>query len=131
MSCSKDKPVKFEKAKIKHLCNKNLNSLNGKIDNLVAENVTAQTITTQNINTTSINGKSVNCDSSYYNYTTNLQPVSYDGETPIKPVNPGDFNQIVWDSLWEETLFTLNDILESERLPADINPVLFQIWLNM
>ncbi len=47
-----------------------------------------------------LNGKGIDCDKPFNNSNSQLVEIDYSNNTPIKPKNPGIFNQKVWDQLW-------------------------------
>jgi hypothetical protein len=67
-----------------------------------------------NLNVDFINGESTNpvdnpvCTNNFNTSSSPFTQIQNGSEGPVKPVNPGTFDQEVWDSLWEEVLCQTN-----------------------
>ncbi len=91
----------------------NIKGLTGSIGYLSSNNILSSHITTTDLNVSNItvdtiNGLPVNCSrQAFDNMNTRIQIVDYGPTGPIKPTNP-NFNQTVWDALWENTLLQIN-----------------------
>jgi hypothetical protein len=97
----------------------NLQSLN------VKGNLTLENADLNNLNVTTINGLNVKCAQSFNNFNSPIVEIEYINDSPVKPINPGNFNQIVWDGLWDKTLadhdFLETDLFSGRKRIADIN----------
>jgi hypothetical protein len=123
----KDKKETVDKLRVRELKVKNGCFQSLKASDINAKNINALSLNTTdfttinaditNLNVKNINGKDINCNVSFTNFSANIIPVEYENNTPIQPVQPSGsengflFNPLVWDGLWNETLFTLNDVL--------------------
>jgi hypothetical protein len=114
--------LRVKELKVKNGCFQSLKALDINAKNVNALSLNTEDFTSVNADITNlkiknINGRDVNCNDSFNIYSANIIPVEYVNDVPIQPVqspfnNTGTFyNSIVWDGLWKETLFTLNDVL--------------------
>lgn len=74
--------------------------------NIATETVYNSTITNavvRNLDVETINGRTVECGPSFVNRNSQLVRVVYEGDppSPVEPTNPGQFDQDVWDTLWD------------------------------
>lgn len=101
-----------------------------KVDKLCALNSEIKNAKICNLNVDFINGQSTNPDTiCRNNFNTSSAPftqIQNGPSGPVQPINPGTFDQEVWDALWQEILCQgyapggIQDRLQCGRLQLDL-----------
>lgn len=91
----------------------NLTTIN--TTSIVTTDIKSENAEIVNLTVDQINGRPINCGQTFTNTNSDISRVINNEE----PANPGNFNQVVWDKLWEITqlqMASLSDRLQCGRL---------------